>query len=82
MNFRPTPVPIDPGGFRNWLAEQLRQIASCLAAPSVASIHFDVLHAAPAKIWDGDVVCADGVDWNPGSGAGLYARVNGAWVKL
>ena len=31
---------------------------------------------------DGDIRYADGTNWNPGSGAGIYAYVGGAWTKL
>jgi len=81
LNYQPTPIP-ENAGFRGWLASQLRQIADTLTAPSLNSIHFSTLNAQPAKIADGDLVRADGVNWNPGSGEGLYERRAGAWVKL
>lgn len=37
---------------------------------------------APAKPANGTLVLADGVGWNPGSGAGFYERKGGVWVKL
>jgi hypothetical protein len=40
------------------------------------------LHEAPVRLKEGMVVKADGTNWNPGSGAGIYAYVGGAWVKL
>jgi hypothetical protein len=40
------------------------------------------LAAEPDDIADGWVAFADGVGWNPGSGAGLYERRGGAWFKL
>lgn len=42
----------------------------------------EVRHAEPEKIQDGMVVVADGTDWNPGSGAGLYINLSGTWTKL
>lgn len=36
----------------------------------------------PSRPRDGMIVYADGASWNPGGGAGVYARVSGAWVKL
>ena len=39
------------------------------------------LHAEPARIFDGMMVKADGTDWNPGSGAGIYARIGSSWIK-
>lgn len=43
---------------------------------------YQVLHAAPKKTWGGMVIVADGVDFNPGSGEGMYRRKadNSAWV--
>jgi hypothetical protein len=43
-----------------------------------------VLHAAPDKFLPGMVVYADGSDWDPGSGEGLYRRdkTNTSWVFI
>lgn len=48
------------------------------------SVTFDYLHAEPDKLVGGMMVAADGTDWNPGSGAGMYRRneANSAWVFL
>lgn len=40
------------------------------------------LHEEPAKLLPGLIVFADGTDWDPGSGQGIYAYYNGAWNKL
>jgi hypothetical protein len=42
------------------------------------------LHAAPERIRAGMLVLADGTDWDPGSGSGLYRRneANNAWVFI
>lgn len=40
------------------------------------------LYAQPGRIFDGMIVKADGVTWNPGGGAGVYLRTTSAWVKL
>lgn len=42
----------------------------------------ETLHAAPAKLRDGLTVLADGTDWNPGGGQGVYTYYAGAWHKL
>lgn len=81
MTYQPTAIP-SGGGFGGWLAAQLRQIADALAAPQVTSIQLATLAAPPTRYKDGMVVYANGVDWNPGSGAGVYARVSGAWARL
>jgi hypothetical protein len=40
------------------------------------------LYAEPKRFFDGMVILADGTVFDPGSGAGVYARIGGAWVKL
>ena len=37
---------------------------------------------APAKPREGMLAVADGTDWNPGSGKGLYEYRNSSWAKL
>lgn len=77
----PTPVPRSLSrALRAWLADELRRIANALNC--VDNLTLDPLAAEPAKLSDGMVVYANGTDWNPGSGAGVYARESGAWVKL
>lgn len=45
-------------------------------------MQLQVLHAAPNKTFGGMLILVDGVDFNPGSGAGLYRRTenNASWV--
>jgi hypothetical protein len=40
---------------------------------------FQKRNVAPIRHWDGMVVYADGTNWNPGSGEGLYRYGGGAW---
>lgn len=81
--FEPTAIPSDaPAGLRGWLKRAFSELATALARPEVSGVRFTVLHAAPERIANGDLVVADGTDWNPGAGAGAYLRVAGAWVKL
>ena len=42
----------------------------------------DELHAEPTRLRDGLTVFADGTDWNPGSGQGVYTYYAAAWHKL
>jgi hypothetical protein len=43
---------------------------------------FPVFHTAPDKLVEGMVRVADGTDWDPGSGAGIYLYLGGSWTKL
>lgn len=62
-----------------WVQEEFNKIAQ--QDPEI-TVQFEVLNVAPGKPRDGMVVFADGTNWNPGAGRGLYERRAGAWVKL
>lgn len=47
------------------------------ATRSEPFLQLDILHAEPEKRQAGMIVYADGTDWDPGSGEGLY-RCNSA----
>lgn len=61
-----------------WLIEELRRIQA--SQPEVFEVVF--LNGAPAKPREGMVVGADGTNWNPGGGKGVYAYYSGSWNKL
>ncbi len=63
------------------IAAELAKIAQAMETPD-PFITLDTLYAAPKKYREGTVVKADGVVWNPGSGAGVYCRRGGAWTFL
>lgn len=62
--------------------EEFRRLSTFLVRPAVVSLNLAKLNAQPAKYQDGDMVYADGTNWNPGSGEGIYVRYGGAWNKL
>lgn len=76
--YTPGNLPSDAPAY---LRRELQAIAIEAGAP-VPRLRLDVLHSEPSKPRDGDLVMADGTNWNPGAGAGVYARTAGAWVKL
>jgi len=50
--------------------------------PELTTLSMEVLHNEPERLFEGLIACADGTDWNPGSGAGLYLYIGSAWTKL
>lgn len=59
------------------------ELRTATAIQALASGHLDPLHKAPVKPRPGDIRYADGTDWNPGSGEGIYRySIAGAWVFL
>jgi hypothetical protein len=74
-----------PGDFqalRTWLADELGKVARSSLEPSVNGVKLKKLAAAPARLYDGLTVLADGANWNPGGGAGVYTYYGGAWNRL
>lgn len=59
---------------------ELEQLAKELSETTVVDLR--PIHAAPLRPRDGMIIYADGTDFDPGAGEGVYARENGAWVKL
>ena len=71
------PSSVDPD-----LAAALFQEFNNIYQALLGAQDYDVLHAAPGRTYPGMVRYADGSDWNPGSGEGLYVYTSGGWVKL
>lgn len=58
----------------NDILERLRAIEEAI---------FHISHSPPNKVRKPMLRIADGVDWNPGNGAGLYLTMDGVtWTKL
>jgi len=64
------------------LFDELSRIAAALSELEVPRINLVPQGVEPTKYQEGDIVYANGTDWNPGSGAGLYERTSSAWNKL
>ena len=65
-----------------YLKEELEKIALVFSGLELPTITLIPQHVALTRPQEGMIVNADGTDWNPGSGAGLYEYVGGAWSKL
>ena len=63
-----------------YLVQELRRITEAFAG--VEEIRLVELNVAPDKPRDGMIILVDGVNFNPGSGAGFYGRSAGSWVFL
>lgn len=73
--------PQDAGSLPAYLSRELAAIADALGG-RMDRLSLVPLSVAPKKPRAGDVVFADGANWNPGGGAGVYAFSGAAWVKL
>lgn len=64
-----------------YVGEEFRRLQEGLATPQDYAF-LRTLHVAPARPREGMLAIADGTNWNPGSGAGLYIFRSGAWALV
>lgn len=81
MNYVPGQVPTDPKDIPAYLQREQQRMVQLLAA-SQDFLLLRVLYAEPAKKPGPMLALADGVSWNPGSGAGLYRWNGSSWISL
>jgi hypothetical protein len=60
-----------------YLTRELQKVSNTVGVQGA----YPELHKEPSRK-DGTVAFADGTDWNPGQGRGLYAFYSGAWNAL
>lgn len=70
----------DVPGLLKYVVDEFRRISVSFAG--VLPQELVELHAAPMRLRDYMIVAADGTDWNPGSGQGVYVYYASAWHKL
>ena len=78
--YKPSPVPSDPKDLQRFLQEELTQIN--LALILISQGYVTIANVAPDKPRDGMIRLADGTNWDPGSGQGVYVYYGSAWNKL
>jgi len=81
MSFIPTNSSASTvSDLRTWISNELIRVSNAFTTSSQTTT-IPVLTAAPSKPQIGDVVFADGTNWNPNAGRGLY-YYDSAWVKI
>lgn len=82
VSYSPGDPPADPVQLQRFLRDELQKIGAAMQA--LAAGHLDRQSTAPLKMRDGDIRYADGTNWNPGSGVGIYyfKGATSAWVLL
>lgn len=82
MAYVPGPVPGVVSQLQGFLDRELSAVAAESLEPKPDLIWLKVQHVEPAKRADGLIALADGTNWNPGSGPGVYAYYGGIWSRL
>ena len=75
-----TPGPA-PGTADQWVRRELDRISQATRGAG-PYLQLQPLAEAPDRPRTGMIVFANGTNWDPGSGAGVYVYSGSAWVKL
>jgi hypothetical protein len=80
MAYAPGPVPPLLAHMGAYIRQELEKLK--LELSPQPQHQFKVAHAEPPKPRQGMLAYADGTDWDPGSGEGLYRHDGSAWVFI
>ena len=75
-----TPVTLEQ--LTRYVQEEFRQIQLAFLNIDIQTMKLVELHKEPDKPETGIIAFADGVDWNPGAGRGLYQYKSNAWHEI
>lgn len=78
MAYVPGPVPQDPLQLATYIINELNRLAAGIDTVNDV-LGLSKIYKAPVKPYDGQIVYADGVHWNPGQGQGLYQYNGIGW---
>ena len=81
-HYEPGPLPVDEKDLGVFLINELKRIGDVFL--NQALFRLERTNVAPTRPRGGDVRYADGTNWDPGSGEGIYffKESTSAWVKL
>ena len=78
--FHETFIGGDVKELAEYLDRQLLKISTAFDTARARKVEF--LNAAPSKPREGFLYGADGTNWNPGGGQGVYCYYNSGWHYL
>tara|TARA_R110002020_G_scaffold3587_1_gene15998 strand:+ start:2774 stop:3052 length:279 start_codon:yes stop_codon:yes gene_type:complete len=78
--YQPGSIPENPEYLGEFVIRELNKLGDIIY--NVAQLRLEQTNVEPEKPRDGDIRYADGTNWNPGSGVGIYAYIGAAWTKL
>ncbi len=76
----PEPPPREPAELPAYLERELRRLADFLS--QIASGQWDETAVEPERQRHGMLRLANGVNFNPGLGSGLYLYLGNSWQKI
>lgn len=75
-----SPPPTDPEQLPSYLMTEFQKIWNYLLILNEGD--FNETHVEPIKVYVGMVRYADGTDWDPSDGEGLYVYKSGGWTFI
>ena len=81
--YEPGPLPLEQEDLGLYVVTELKRLGNTMLNQS--HLRAERTHVAPSKPRGGDIVYADGTNWDPGgTGEGIYffKESTSAWVKL
>ena len=81
--YEPGPLPEEVEDLGMYVVTELKRLGDTLF--NQATFRLERIHAEPSRPREGDVRYADGTDWNPGNGEGIYFFKKGSpgtWVYM
>ena len=81
MEYSYSDPPNDPSQLQYFLINELQKLQQSLVSKK-PFIRLETTNVAPSNPREGDIVLADGTDWNPGAGVGFYGYHSSTWNKL
>jgi len=81
-HYEPGAPPVNEEDMGIYVVTELKRLASVVLNQAI--FRLERTHVAPDKPRGGDIRYADGSNWDPGSGEGVYffKESTTAWVKL
>ena len=81
-HYEPGPPPTNQEDMGIYVVNELKRLANVVLNQAI--FRLERTHVAPDRPRGGDIRYADGSNWNPGSGEGIYFfnESTTAWVKL
>lgn len=82
-HYTPGPLPLNQEDLGVYIISELRRLGDIVY--NQATFRLERTHVAPQRPREGDIRYADGTNWDPGSGEGIYYFKKGSpgsWVQL
>ncbi|OUT52693.1 MAG: hypothetical protein CBB68_01685 [Rhodospirillaceae bacterium TMED8] len=78
--YEPGPIPENQEDMGTYLVTELKRLGNIIY--NQAAFRLERIHVPPVRPRVGDIRYADGTDWNPGSGEGVYLFNGTSWSKF